>query len=139
MNRPTVHLNDELSNVDQLAGNLSNYMYTQQHFVGHSEHELDETIRKPRDAGLYVCTEGAAAHFVIDTGGPDLLFGEPDPGYRGDGQDVGRPEVIDFALEPFSLLLPMYFPPVIAWDVHLLRRCDVPPGSRLEHQRECAP
>jgi hypothetical protein len=47
-------LDDELSDVNQLAGKLSDYVYAQQHFVGHSEHELDETVWKPRDSSLGV-------------------------------------------------------------------------------------
>jgi len=50
-------LDDELSNVDQLAGKLSGYMYAQQHFVGHSKHELDDRPETPRFRALAFVTK----------------------------------------------------------------------------------
>src|SRR2546428_3478183 len=88
----------ELPNVDELAGELSDDMYSQKRLVGHPEHELYEAVRKARDPGFRVRAEGGSTYFVGDPGGTRLLLCEADPSRLGDRENLPRPEPIGLLL-----------------------------------------
>src|SRR5262244_2454764 len=69
-------------------------MHSQQHFVGHPEHELHQAIRESRDPGLWVRTEGRSTYLVFDPRCARLLLREADPGGLGNGEHVGWPKSI---------------------------------------------
>src|SRR5439155_7807933 len=59
----------ELPDMDRLARELAHDVHPDQRLVGHTDHELDEAVRKARDPRLRVCSERRAVGLAVEAAG----------------------------------------------------------------------